>query len=219
MIMFSSWLNRFRPKVFEEVINARVHAIVHNEVERLLLPRGFEAVGGLKWVRGGDAPIRQVFQFSKWKDGKVHPVWGISLDFVPHITGKKVAWHRSNKSAKLDLCFDPQTEKLNMSYINGARPIQKQHKYVIGAALQEANRFWEQSRSIDDLPKVIDLLKDFYETAGGLTFNSYTQHPLAVPFILKHLGMKGDALEAFERLHHAFLEPEALQKVRELLAK
>jgi hypothetical protein len=218
--MFSNWLDRFRPKVLDEVTKARVHAIMHAEVERLLEPKGFETVDELKWVRGQDAPIRQVFQFSKWKDGKVRPLWGVSLDFIPHISGKKAAWHRSNKSAKLDLCCDPGTEKLKMFYLYGDKPIQRQYKYVVSAALKDADRFWEMSRSVGDLPKAIDWLQDFYQTDRRPTFYSYSQHVLAVPFVLKHLGKEGEALAEFERRRALmWAELDAKQKIGELLAE
>ena len=218
--MFSNWLSRFRPKVFEELTKARIHAIVHGEVERLLEPRGFESVDELKWVRGRDAPIRQVFQLCKWKDGKVRPLWGVSLDFVPHISGKKAAWHRSNKSAKLDLCCDPGAEALKMPYLYGEELIQRQYKQVIDAALHDANQFWSMSSSVDDLPKVIDWLQDFYRTAKRPTFYSYPQHALAVPFILKQLGNGSEALTEFERRRPLIWgEPDAKQKLGELLSK
>lgn len=35
------------------------------------------------------------------------PIWGISLDFVPHVAGNRLAWHRTDKSARMDLVYDP----------------------------------------------------------------------------------------------------------------
>ncbi len=90
---------------------------------------------------------------------------------------------------------------------------------MIGAALQEADRFWAQSVSVNDLPTVIDGLKDFYRTSAGLPFGSYTQHALAVPFVLKHLGKDAEALAVLEKQSVSFWEPEALHRVWELLAK
>ncbi len=96
----------FEHEPFEEVTNARIHDIVAPEVERHLASLGFEAAGTLKWVKGRHAPIRHVFGFAKWKGGIVRPRWGASLDFVPHISGQQVRWHRSNKAAHFDLAID-----------------------------------------------------------------------------------------------------------------
>ena len=214
--MLPNRLNLFRPPLFEEVLKARIHAIVHEEIERHLAPKGFSPAGDLKWVGDTDAPIRQVFEFRKWA-GKVTPVWGLSLDFVPHISGKKAAWHRTNKSAKLDLCFDPGAGKLDMSCIAGEAPIRKQHKQIIAAAVREADHFWARAAQAGDLPDLIDGLKDHYRTTDGLTFYSYKQHALATAFILRHLGRDAEGLAELDRRHDLFWEPEAWQNIRQLM--
>lgn len=35
------------------------------------------------------------------------PRWGTSLDFVPHVRGEAVRFHRTNKGAVIDVLFDP----------------------------------------------------------------------------------------------------------------
>ena len=125
--MFSRWFHRIFPPPFEEVVNARVHAIVTAKVESLLASKGFEAVDDLIWVCDRYAPIRHVFTLSKWKGGTIAPRWGVSIDFVPHVSGRKIRWHRTNKTAKFDLCIDPREKDLKMSYVNGEAPIRDEH--------------------------------------------------------------------------------------------
>lgn len=217
--MFSELLNLFRPKVFEEVTISRLHAMLHGEVERLLANKGFEAVNDLIWVRGDDAPIRQVFKFSKLKGGVFVPMWGVSLDFVPHLSGKKVAWHRSNKSAKLDLCFHPQGSALQMSYIEGPTPILQRRKYVVGQAVEEATKFWQMCHQIDALPDAIKWLRAYYSEGKGLNFYNYTQHFLTVAFLLKRNGQPEEAMTELDRQYAEFREPEAWQKLKSLLSE
>jgi hypothetical protein len=217
--VFSEWLNRFRPKVFEEVTNSRLHVILHSEVERLLINRGFEAVDDLKWVRGEDAPIRQVFKFTKLKGGVFVPMWGVSLDFVPHISGKKVSWHRSNKSARLDLCFHPHGHGLQMPYVEGPAPILRRYKYVIGEAVEEATKFWNMCYQIDALPDANKWLRAYYSDGKALTFYNYTQHFVTVAFLLKRSGRPEEALAELDRQYAEFREPEAWQRLKSLLSE
>jgi hypothetical protein len=82
-----------------DLLPACGHALLHADVECVLAPRGFEPAADLKWVRGQDAPVRQLFGFAKWKGGVMAPRWGVSLDFAPHLSGAQLKWHRSNKTA------------------------------------------------------------------------------------------------------------------------
>ncbi len=214
--MFSKWFDRFLQPQFEEINNARLHAIVRGEVERVLGPRGFEAAGDLKWVRDRDAPIRQVFAFTKWKGGVVGPSWGVSLDFVPHLSGQQLRWHRSNKAAKLDLCIDARDRALLMSYINGERVIRQAHRGIIGSALDQANGFWARCEGVSALPGAIEWLKTYYAPKDGLGFYNYTQHPLTVAFVLAKTGRRDEAL-AEVASHCCRWRPEALERLKKFL--
>lgn len=160
-----------------------------------------------------------MFKFSKLKGGVFVPIWGVSLDFVPHLSGKKVAWHRSNKSAMLDLCFHPQGSALQMPYIEGPTPILRRHKYVVGQAVEEATKFWQMCHQIDALPDAIKWLKAYYSEGKGLTFYNYTQHFLTVAFLLKRSGRPEEAIAELERHYTESWEPEAWQKLKSLLSE
>src|SRR5260370_14023875 len=68
---------------------------------------GFDQINRRKWVRSSRTPIRELFRITAMKGASFSPVWGFSLDFVPHFSGSTIRWHRSNKSAIFDLCYDP----------------------------------------------------------------------------------------------------------------
>lgn len=52
--------------------------------------------------------FRHVVELQALKGLSYCPQWRLSLDFVPHITGGgKVRWHRTAKSARLDLVYRP----------------------------------------------------------------------------------------------------------------
>ena len=214
--MFLNWFSP-RPKVHDPLSYARVHAVIADEMNRHLVPRGFEAVDGITWVRGHDAPIRQIFQFTMYKGYVLGPNWGVSLDFVPHIARHKVAWHRSNKAAKLDLCQSPGRSKFDLNCLWGPEPLRQRHKHVIRSVIPEAERFWAMADTIDKLPDAIDHLKAFYANSKGLGFDNYTQHRYAVPFIYHQLGRIPEALAVFDQSDHQFCPPETARKLRALL--
>jgi hypothetical protein len=75
--------------------------------EAILGPERFERAGPMKWVRTRRPPIRDVIQVYALKGGMYTTRWGVSLDFVPHVVDGTVRWHRTARSARIDLGYDP----------------------------------------------------------------------------------------------------------------
>ncbi len=203
---------------FEELSNARMHAIVHAEIERLLAPRGFEPAADLKWVRGDGAPIRWLFGFSKLKGGVIVPRWGISLDFTPHVSGSQLRWHRSNKAALLDLGLDAQWPELAMTFIAGEQAIRKRHPQVAKTAIRHAEDFWGRCGTIADLPGAIDWLKTYFSRRDGLGFYNYVQHPMAAALVFAQLGRRAEAMAEWEHVEsRSQLRPDSMRRLRAVL--
>ena len=218
MDLFRKFISNFDSERFEEVNNARIHDIVAPEVERWLVPLGFEAVGTLKWVRDRYVPMRHVFGFGKWKGGVLAPRWGVSLDFVPHLSGQQIRWHRSNKTADFDLRVERHDQTLDMTYFSGERPIRNMHSDVIARAVQQAEGFWARCETVDDLPDAVEWLKDSL-SSQDLSFYGYIQHNLAAPFILAKTGHYQEALAELERGYlSAFKGEDVMQKLKDLIA-
>jgi hypothetical protein len=204
---------------FEVVSNTRIHAIVHGEVERILTPRGFASAHDLTWVRDHDAPIRQMFCFAKWKGGVISPRWGVSLDFVPHLAGGRVKWHRTSKSALPDLCVDARDPALDMGYINGEEPIRREHARIVTAAVAFAEQFWALCPTVGKLPDAVAWLRSRL-AVGGLGFYNYTQHPLAAAFVAAKTGDADHGrseLDRFLTTHRLSAETDA--RLRQLLTE
>lgn len=72
----------------------RIHEIIEPTIAALLGPSGFESHRKLAWVRSGDAPIRQIFKVEQYKGAALGLAWGLSLDFVPHVSGS-YAWRQA----------------------------------------------------------------------------------------------------------------------------
>lgn len=203
---------------FEIVRLEDIERILQPVVEAKLAPLGFECVKTLRWVRSADAPIRQVFGFLQWKGGKLAPRWGLSLDFVPHISGGRIKWHRTPKSAVFDLCVDARDRVLDMPYIQGIDPISKIAGAVASEAITRARAFWDSARSIPDLLVAFDWLKRYLST--GLGFDNYVQHPIALAFVLALNGRVVEGQSELERfIHRGRLDSEEATQLRQLLAQ
>lgn len=86
---------------------AVVRDALHAAFDSLLRKVGFERPKPLKWVRSTKVPIRELVEILPLKGAAVSARWGYSIDFVPHVSSGRVRWHRTAKSALLDLVWDP----------------------------------------------------------------------------------------------------------------
>ena len=105
---------------------ATTHQHIAPVVEAQLSALGFALQKPLHWIRSADAPIRQMFRYGQLKGGALAPQWGFSLDFVPHLSGGKVKWHRTEKSALFDAFVDGQGSELSLSYMWGVAGLLEQ---------------------------------------------------------------------------------------------
>lgn len=207
----SKWFERARKDTptaepFEIVTLEAAHRVISPIVDAALDGRGFEAVAPLKWVRFDGTPIRQMFAFPAWKGGVIAPRWGLSFDFVPHVSGSSVRWHRTNKSAMFDLAVDARDKLLDISLIRGEKVVVQRSATVVDTATTRANEFWGRVNSIEDVATAFEWLQIRLST-GGLGFYNYVQHPIALAFALARVGEVAAARSELER----FLAGRSLQ--------
>jgi hypothetical protein len=184
---------------FQIVTVAAAHEILRPMVAGELMDEGFQDVGILKWVRSADAPIRQVLCFQQWKGGVLAPSWGVSLDFVPHVSGSSVKWHRTPKSAMLDLRVDARDRDLDLPYHHGPKPLLERGPQVVRKGVDQAQTFWARSKRLPDLLGAFEWLKDYYGTRRGMGFYNFVQHPVALASVLAFLGRTTEAVAELER--------------------
>lgn len=193
----------------------QIHEIIAPVVEPFLQPLGFEVQGPLTWLRNVDTPIRQIFCLKQWKGGALAPAWGLSLDFVPHLSGNQIKWHRTPKSARLDLTWDVRDQAMDISYVRGPEAVAHDAPRILEAALAKAETFWNGARAVSELPQAFEQVKQ-HLSSGGLGFYNYQQHPLAYAFVLAING-KPDAAEAEFQRFAAGLSAQVSQKLHTLL--
>lgn len=123
-----------------------------------LATHGFEAVAPRRWAPSTRAPIRDLIELQALKGASYCPMWGFSLDFVPHLTSSgDVRWHRTAKSARFDLVYramdyvPARAEARDWSVSTLATPeeLHVDLTRVTNLVLAEAIPFWDDVRSLD----------------------------------------------------------------------
>jgi hypothetical protein len=184
---------------YQETAAAEVDAIVSGIIDAPLLAAGFTLAARRKWVRARP-PIRQLFEFNQSKGGWYLLRWSISLDFVPHVKGSGLAWHRTDKSAAGDLIYDPELydadweQRWAIDSMHGAAGARRDAERVLPGAVQAALAWFE---GVDDIPAV--RAKAEWLINSGQVMRAYTQLRLAYAFLLARTGAPAEARAELDR--------------------
>ncbi|HKV41499.1 MAG TPA: hypothetical protein VJX67_19995 [Blastocatellia bacterium] len=76
---------------------AERNAMIQSHLRELLAPLGLNEISPRRWVDGARPPARLIFELKLPTGAGLGALWGFSLDFVPHISGGSLRWHRSDK--------------------------------------------------------------------------------------------------------------------------
>ncbi len=208
---------------FEPLNISEIHNLVSPIVETLLKNEGFENTSNLKWVRCQNEPVRQIFELLQWKGGMVAPRISISLDFVPHVSGSSVKWHRTTKSAQPDMIFDVYDRSIEFPYHKGEAAIVEKAPLAILAAIEKAKEFWATCAYEHQLLQAFDKLKNYYDKdlpEGRSKFRMFVPHELALSFVLARGGQAIEALNLFELNAERFkYKPKVTERLRALLTE
>ena len=197
--MIRSLKSRLRPAPAPLMSNAEFDAMVLPAFEAVLAPLGFVQRSNRLWLRSADAPIRQTFQIELWKGAAASPSWGVSLDFVPHRTGERFAWHRTEASARPDLSVSDLSKPNSLTMLTDRAGLQDQLVRLSPRAMNEAQRFWEAGRQIDQLPALFDQVEaEIGVTRKGFPFDMRPQLGLAKAFAHRAAGQDGQAKALLE---------------------
>ena len=78
-------------------------------IERIFGPKclfmGFSAAGNRKWVKVRQDGTMEVIHVHSDRGFQYYPIFGLSFPWIPHGNWKKICWHRTPKSAVLDLRY------------------------------------------------------------------------------------------------------------------
>ena len=172
---------------------AEVDAIVAVVADPLLVAAGFHGVSRRRWVRSF-APIRHVFEIALLKGRMLVPRWGISLDFVPHVRGKGLAWHRTEKSATPDLVFDPVDfdpewrARCGIDTLGEEVVVRRAVEQRLPVAIASALPWFDGARDLSSVMELAEWLRTTARPGNRFAFEAYVQQPLAYAFLLARTG-------------------------------
>jgi hypothetical protein len=189
-----------------------------------LSEKGFETVAPRRWVRSTRTPIRDLLEIQAGKGVGYSPMWGFSLDFVPHVTTSgEIKWHRTAKSARFDLEYRPteyaplasETREWDISPVATPEELQVDLSRVTRLIMAHAIPFWERVRGIEDLPTAYR--EQRIRQSANLPFVSYRQQALASAFVLAKSSDAAGRAELAEYIRANDVDPETAKKLEELL--
>jgi hypothetical protein len=200
-----------------------LHARVDSIFDGRLAALGFEHPRTLVWVRSGKPEIRDLFMLGKVFRSSLAPAWGFSCDFVPHLRGSKVVWHRTPKSARFDLFYDPwdysrDTQSWQVSQFLNKEDVDSWAGALAQKSLSRAVEYWERVQSVGDLLSEFRVWQASKPIRFG--FDNYPDSGLALAFVLKRLGEDEEAsglLEDF--VESTRLNDACQQRLRQLLSE
>jgi hypothetical protein len=162
-------------------------AIVALHLNEHLLPLGLTPVGSRAWVDRSGTQAKRMFELALLKGAGMRARWGFSLDFVPHISGGRVRWHRSENTAMLDVIIDPSKNVLlEPTSILGAARLHDDLDRLLPAAVEKAKETWRRGVTERGL---LELVREIRERQTNyLPFDVYTQLPLTYVLLSAKLG-------------------------------
>jgi hypothetical protein len=160
-------------------------AIVVEHLSQYLPTLGLGQIAPRTWIDGSTPPARRMFSLSLLKGASMKATWGFSLDFVPHFSGSQIRWHRSDKTARLDVYIDPK-DLLQPSYLFGAARLHHDLKRLLPDAVERAEDTWRRGATERGMLTLIQEIREHKTNCLG--FYNYTQLPLAHAFLSARLG-------------------------------
>jgi hypothetical protein len=150
-----------------------------------LEPLGLTEIAPRRWIDGSKPPARRLFELQLLKGASLKACWGFSLDFVPHISGRSIRWHRSDKTARLDVIVDPVALP-QPCFLYGPERLRVELDALLPDAVAAAQRDWGRDSTYEGM---LDLIREIREkNTNCFGFRNYTQLPLAFAFLLAKTG-------------------------------
>jgi hypothetical protein len=191
-------------------------SIVASHLNACLQQLGFVQIAPRRWVDGSTAPTRRVFEMQLLKGATMKARWGFSLDFVPHLSGSRVYWHRSNRTAQLDVVLELDERKCNASFLHGAAWLHRDLERLAPAALQQAQETWRRGSTLSG---ILDVVRELRERKINSFYVHFNWHlPLAFMFLSAKIGDLAAAqleLEAYARKYE--LDEDVVAKLSKLI--
>ena len=154
-----------------------------------LEPLGLSEIATRRWVDGSKPPARRLFELQLLKGASLKapppPCWGFSLDFVPHVSGSSIRWHRSDKTAMLDVIVDPVALP-QPCFLFGPERFRHELSSLLPNAVAAAKQDWDRGSTYNGMLDVIREIREHNTNCFG--YRNYTQLPLTFAFLTAKTG-------------------------------
>lgn len=205
-----------RPKIdrhwklpVDELSNAKLQDLLQPIVLEHPALSDFEPVDTLIWAKNLHPPIRPVLAFQRMKGGVLWPVYGLSVDFVPVISGKRAVMRTGTKSVKLDIEIDPRDHGFDIQFQFGADAAARDAEVTLPIVLKQATKFWSDHQTLASLADAVNFEERHTLASPGLGVENYVQASFARPFLLAASGKQTKA----EQLWQAGMEVWQLDEI------
>jgi hypothetical protein len=179
-----------------------IDAILAEVFDGPLTGAGFEKVRNRFYVRSRVHQINDFVEF--WRDRlDLNFLWGLSLNFVPHITSgvENVRWHRTPKSAHRDLSYSGFGRKPQLGWsiraTQGEAELRRSALLTRSEMLPKAMKFFESTNKFHDLEAIFQ--DQHIPNEFGFNFDMHTQVSLAYSFYLAKSGQEQKARQYMSR--------------------
>jgi hypothetical protein len=182
--------------------------IVARHLRDFLPPLGLTERTMRSWIDGAHFPVRRLFEIKLLKGASMKANWGFSLDFVPHITGGRLQWHRTDRTAILDVVMDPK-DLHTPSHIHGPERLAEGLRSLLPEAIKRAGESWRRGATFHGMLHLIREIRD--QHTNCFEYPNYTQLPLAYAFLLAKTGDLRNAEAELDKyaLSHGLEDDEA----------
>jgi hypothetical protein len=179
-----------------------IHSILAEVFDRPLTEAGFKKVRDRVYVRSRIHHINDFVEF--WRDRlDLNFLWGLSLDFVPHITTgvENVRWHRTPKSTYRDFSYSGFGRKPQLGWsvhtTEGEDELRRSALVTRSQMMPKAMKFFGSIEKFHDLETIFQEQK--IPNEYGFTFEMKTQVSLAYSFYLAKSGQERKARQYMSR--------------------
>jgi hypothetical protein len=190
-----------------------------DEVLGAALP-GFQAVKSGSYARSAGPDVTQVVQLKAWKGELYTIAWGVSLSFVPDRLALPLRFHRTLKSARLDLWDDSLAlaerqgaarDDAIVSASGGEKAVQRGLQAVWRSVEPHARSSWMSTQSLEGVLAFADVI--------AADAHSDIRYPPAHVVAVLSCARIGREAEAMQRLSLLDLEAEEQEAVGQAIRK
>jgi hypothetical protein len=174
----------------------------------------FQAVKSGCYVRSDSADVIQMVQLKAWKGELYTIAWGVSLSFVPDRLALPLRFHRTLKSARLDLWDDSLAraerhgtarDDAVVSALDGEEAVHRGLQAVWQSVEPHARSLWMSARSLEGMLSLADVI--------AADADSDIRHPpthVVAALVCARMGRQAEAMHRLSPLGLDADEQEAV---------